>query len=266
MPKVTPPPYPKLLTVDGWNKTKGLIARIKKVKTGVSEELTKVKAKFDAIKWDDLIINKMIPENERLTAKRCEEVLRAYLEKYHPIFKKLEEEYFTLSGFLKKKADDFEKDKDMKQFSKGLREMSEAANKFRYAVAWGTISSENQKWMEERKALALVADKQKAESVSRLKEIIYGALKAANEAKSQKLTASTYERPYWSQNLRGIGAQIKLAAPHLPPNVAKQLLIVNKEVANLWNQNGMPSTEEIPARLLVDIEKLTKFKQAIDQA
>jgi hypothetical protein len=265
MPKVVPPEYPKLLTVAGWDKTKGLIARVKKIKTGVTEELKKTKALFDAVKWDELELSKTIPATEILTAKRCEEYLRAYLEKHQPTFKKLETAFDDLERFLKKKADEFGKDEKTKPFVKGVKEMAEAAHKFAFAVAWGTVSSENQKWIEDRKTMALKADKQKSESVKGLKNIIYGAVKAANEAKSGKLTKATYERPYWSEHLRGIGAQVKLAAPHLPTEVAKELLVVLKEVATLWNDKNLPDDKEVPARILVDIEKLNKFKAAIDK-
>jgi len=265
MPPIKAPEYPKALTVAGWDKTKGLIARIKKVKTGVSEELTKTKKVFDAVPWGvPLSIGGLVPEGKRLTEKDCKDILRAYLEKHHPTFKKLEETVFLLSAFLKKKASDFEQDKDMKQFSKGLKEMAEVANKFTYAIAWGTVSEDNQKWIRERQEAAAKADKQKTEAVSRLKELVNGAIKAAGEAKSNKITAKEYERPYWSENLRGIGAQIKLAAPHLDPAIAKQLLVVLKDVTNLWSQSGMPTDDKlVPARLAKDIEILNKFKVAV---
>ena len=263
MPKVTPPKYPKELTISGWNKTKGLIARVKKIKTGVSEELTDAKAAFDKIKWDDLQIGKMIPEGERLTAAAGEKYLRAYLEKYQPVFKALELKFYELSQFLKKKSGEFAKDKDTKSFAKGVMEMSEAANKFTYAVAWGTVSSENQLWMTERIKQAKVAEKQAAEAGTRLSQMIDDAIKATKEAQSGKLDSNSYERPFWSQHLRGIGAQIKLAAPHLNPEVAKKLLVVNKKVATLWNDKSLPTTEEIPNRLKKDLEMLNEFKSAM---
>jgi hypothetical protein len=265
MPKILAPEYPKALTVDGWNKTKGLIARIKKIKTGVSEELTKAKKEFDKVPWGEkLSIGQYVPEGKRLTEQDCKDILRTYLENIHPTFKKLEETFHTLSAFLKKKGNEFASDKDMKQFSKGLLDMAEVANKFTYRIAWGTVSEDNQKWIRERQEAAAKSDKQKKEAVTRLAELINVALKAAQNAKSSKLDKSSYVAPYWNENLRGIGAQIKLAAPHLDPTVAKQLLVLNKEVANIWSEKGMPKTDEdVPKHIDKDIEMLKKFVEAV---
>lgn len=43
------PEYPVELTVKYWDKKKGLIARVSKVKTGITEELKKTQKLFEAI-------------------------------------------------------------------------------------------------------------------------------------------------------------------------------------------------------------------------
>jgi hypothetical protein len=148
MPVAALPPYPKSLTTASWDKAKGLIARISKVKTDVTEELQAAERAFKAAPFGELNVSPLVL-NKSLDLKGLKQVQDDYLRKYQPRFRALELVFYDLSQTFKKKAAEFEADPKLKQLAPALKTMSADANKFTYAVAWGTVSSPNQKYLQD---------------------------------------------------------------------------------------------------------------------
>ena len=147
-----------------------------------------------------------------------------------------------------------------------LKLMSTDANKFTYAVAWGTVSAENQRYLQDRIDSKVAEVKQRAQALPNMKKSIDNAKKAVEAAKKDaKLNLSTYERPLWSQSLRGIGAQIALAGrsdPAIPPLFAVPMGVAKK----LWADGNKPAKEtDLPARLKKDLDLVEDFKAIADK-
>ena len=159
MPKVTAPTLPASLTVSYWDKAKGILARITKVKTGVTEELKAAKAALDKAPFGELNIFPQL-DGKNIDAAGLRKIQDDYLRKYHPQFKALESVFWDLGQFLNKKAKEFEADDKTKKFAPALMVMGSDANKFSYAVAWGTVSSENQQYLQ-----TAINDRTKAEKL-----------------------------------------------------------------------------------------------------
>jgi glutaredoxin-related protein len=259
MAKVVPPAYPEALTVKFWDKAKGVLARISKVKTGITEELEKAKAEFDKVDWAELQTNEFLTRYRRkqgaMFPEEAESLFRQYLEVNHPRFKKLEATFSDLSSFLKKKASTFEADPKTEKFAKAVLVMADAANKFTYAVAFGTVSSANQaEWTKVREE-AVKIEQQWKDARAGIKTLILDAEKAVKSAISKKVNLAGYNK-MWSQNLRGIGAQVVMGG--LKDEFAPAMNRVKKE----WSQSGLPSKEsDVAPQLERDLEHVIFYKK-----
>ena len=262
MPNVTPPPYPKSLTTASWDKAKGVIARISKVKTGVTEELKAAGKAFDAAPFAALNVSPLVL-NKTFDVKGLKQLQDDWLRKYQPQFKSLESVFYDLSQTLKKKAGDFDKDSSLKKFSPVLTLMANDANKFTYAVAWGTVSSPNQRYLQDMIDGQIKTEKMWAEAGKKLKTTIDVASSKANAYKSKTPDLTAY-RKFWTEELRGIGAQIAMAAKNDPNVVARYaapMTIAKKQ----WADASLPKKDgEVAEQIKKDIELLKKFKTISD--
>lgn len=182
MPKVQPPPYPSALTVAAWNKAKGILARIKQIETGITKELQAAAKQFNDAPWKALDVTVIVAEENKrkmpagLTVQDLETIQRDYLQTYQPTFKQLQGRFAELHTFLKDKAVSLAQDDATKGFAKAVELMAEEANKFTYAVAWGTVSSDNQKWLtlmlENKKKEVAIRAKAKEDLVSMIDKAI----------------------------------------------------------------------------------------------
>jgi hypothetical protein len=264
MPVATPPPYPKSLTTASWDKAKGLIARISKVKTGVTEELQKAEKAFKAAPFAELNVSPLVL-NKSLDLKGLKQVQDDYLRKYQPKFKALELVFYDLSQTFKKKAAEFEADPKLKQFAPALKTMSADANKFTYAVAWGTVSTPNQKYLQDMITSQEKSEKQWASAKADLKKLIDKAASEVTKAISAKLSAKDYVARFWSENLRGIGAQIAMAS-RSDPGVKVAFDAPFRQAAKLWAQNSLPSKDDqVPEQLKKDQVLIRQFKVISDR-
>lgn len=262
MPAVTPPPYPKSLTTASWDKSKGIIARISQIKTGVTEQLQTASRAYAAAPFGELNASKLLLEKE-FDLKGLKQLQDDWLRKFHPQFKKLEGVFYDLSMTLKQKAGDFEKDDKLKKFSPILKLMADDANKFTYAVAWGTVSETNQRVLQDAIDNRIKVEKMWADAAKRLKTLIDTASSEANKYKSKPPTVKEY-RDFWSENLRGIGAQIAMAAKSDPGIVARYsapMAIARKQ----WADSALPTKDDkVAEQIKADIELLKKFKTISD--
>jgi hypothetical protein len=263
MVKVVPPPYPEALTVKFWDKAKGLLARVTKVKTGITEELQAARKVYDDAPWQLVGVNEFLTKHRKkqgaMFPDEADALFYEYLQTVQPHFKKLEMRYVDLSNFLKKKAGEFEQDDKTAKFAGPLRAMADAANKFTYAVAWGTVSSPNQAEWVKLKSEAAKVKKQWDDARGGIKDLILKADKAVKTAKGKKTDLKAYNA-MWSENLRGIGAQIAMAG--LREEFAAPMKLVAKE----WSQAGLPKKEEDVAPQLVRDEKhIEAFKKIANE-
>jgi hypothetical protein len=263
MPAVTPPPYPKSLTTASWDKAKGVIARISKVKTGVTELLKAAEAEYKKAPFADVNIAPTLLNTPNASSADLKKIQDDYLRKYQPQFKKLEGVFYDLSQDLKKKASQFEADEKLKKFAPALTLMANDANKFTYAVAWGTVSSDNQKYLQNSINERVKAEKMWADAAKNLKTMIDKASKAVDKYKSKPPTADEYNA-MWKEELRGIGAQIAMASKN-DPTVKAKFDAPFKVAAKQWAQSALPSkNEQTAAQIKKDIELLKQFKAISD--
>lgn len=267
MPDIAQPDFPKSLTTSSWDKAKGLIARISGVKTGVTEELESVakayKASASAFKNLNVFTACSDIAKRDGTLADYKKLQDDYLRKLQPEFKKLEGAFYDLSETLKKKAREFENDEKLKKFAPVLTLMANDANKFTYAVAWGTVSSSNQRYLQDLIDNRTKADKQWAEAAGNVKKLIETAYKGLNSYKNKPPKLSEYD-VFLRGDLRGIGAQIAMAAKG-DPSFKEKYAAPLKIAATLWAQKSMPKEGEIAARILEDFDLVKKFKAIADR-
>ena len=134
------PPYPPSLTVKFWDKAKGLSS----VKTGVTELLQACESQFKKAPWEVTSVSQLAA-----IKLRGPEALANFKSEYHrtnqPIFRKLQSDFANLSIDLAKKGKEFGVDPKRSKYAPILQKMSVDADKFTYAVAWGTVSDRVQK-------------------------------------------------------------------------------------------------------------------------
>lgn len=262
MPAVTPPPYPKTLTTASWDKAKGIIARISKVQTGVTEELQAAVKAYNAAPFAELNVAPLLL-NKTFDVKGLKQLQDDYLRKYQPQFKKLEEVFYDLSRTMKQKAADFEKDGSLKKFSPVLKLMADDANKFTYAVAWGTVSAPNQRFLQDAIDSQIKVAKMWAEAGKRLKTMIDKAWSGANGYRSKPPKLDEYKK-FWKEELRGIGAQIAMAAKSDPTIIARYAAPMNI-AKKQWADGNLPTKDDkIADQIKDDIDLLKKFKAISD--
>lgn len=130
MPAPKPPAYPKLLTKDGWNKKKGIVARIKDdVPTGIGAAAEAAEDAWYKVKWQEVDYTIGKPGNGRPEAvTHIEEFRRELPRKYRAATK---EAVDALSELLKKATSavaPLTKAKHTKA-AKGAKEIAQAAAK-----------------------------------------------------------------------------------------------------------------------------------------
>ncbi len=246
------PEYPDELTVKYWEKKKGLLARISKIKTGITEELKKTKKLFEQIDWFAMDIHRYTKGT--YDRKGLEKALKECVEATGDAVQAAYKGMRALEIFLTDKASELKKDKKTAGFSDDVSEMADAARKFSFMIAPGTLSDQI---MVEYK-ICLKSVEVKEQLLSQLgktfKVYVAKAIKAVREAKQQPMTVPDYAE-LWSEHLRGIGATCKGIIGEYP-----ELKEPLKIAATQWGENCVPGkAEEIPELLEKDLELLTQF-------
>ena len=268
MPAVASPPYPQSLTVGYWNKAKGLIARISKVKTGITEELQKADKAFKNAPFKEVDVDAQIKDvlakSKGQQKKALEQFQDEYLRKYQPIFRGLQTVYSDLAMTLTQKVAEFEKDEKLQKFAPAVKVMADAADKFTYAVSWGTVSDSNTKELTLKIAYAGESDKVYGNALQKIKDIIATATSDLNGYKTKPPTASKYHSPFWNQVLRNIGVYIN-TAEKVTPGVKAKFAAPMKAAGERWIESKMPKKdEEVPDLIKQDILLVAKFKAISD--
>lgn len=246
------PEYPTELTVKYWNKKKGLLARISKVKTGITEELNKTEKLFDAIPWNKLNLHEHLSlqynrDDVEVAMKKLQsETTKPVTAAYHGMR--------DLENFLTNKAKEMAREDKTKGFAKDVEGMADAAKKFSFAIAPGTLSDTVLAQREE----ALNSIKVKEDLIAKQGKVFKGyvvtALKATIAAQNKPMTTSDYVS-HWSENLRGIGAACKVVAKDFP-ELQKPL----KTAGTQWAQDNLPDDDEAVAKQLkADLVLLKEF-------
>jgi hypothetical protein len=252
------PPYPPSLTVQSWDKVKGLLARVFGAKTGVTELLAAAKKSFDDMPWEAATSLGQLAEYKRQGPEAIKQFQKNYNGTYQPKFRKLQTTYATLCSDLAEKAKAFEEDPKLVKFAPVLKKMSEDANRFTYAVSWPTVSDGMQKEI-------LIIEKDFAERAKlaqeRLKSVgpaLEKVIKKLGEFKKAPPTPRDYASLF-AQYHRLPGTYIGVASKDLPEikPVFKDFL---KYAAENWTQE--PAAKTDMAKLVkADLEMLHKAKE-----
>lgn len=259
MPAFRKPEYPKSLTTSDWSKHKGVLAKIMRVKTGVTEELTATRRLFDAVPWDKLDLTLYVPhragkaELDAAMKKLNADTVKAITAAYHSMR--------DLSGKLKSKAGEYGKNAKTKETAKQLLKMADDANKFSYAIAPGTISDPISK--EYDRYVADIAKKEQVLANQRgiFKTYVSKALVAVQGAMTKPMTATDYKENLWSEHLRGFGAAAKVLIADYP-GLKSPMQIAMKQ----WMQDALPKNDPaVPAQLKKDFDLLRQFNQFASQ-
>lgn len=194
MTKIAIPPYPVSLTVQSWDKAKGLIARISGVKTGVTELLQAAQKQFKDAPWSEATNDEVVAEISRGGLQPLQEWHKDYAARLHPKFRALQTTYANLSSTLAEKAQAFEKDEKLAKFAPVLKKMSEDANKFTYAVSWPTVSDGVNKAVLNRTQQLQERKKKAGEYVSQMEGALDKVIKKLDEFDKKPPTPAQYEK------------------------------------------------------------------------
>ena len=199
-----------------------------------------------------------------METKELKEFQDQYLRNYQPIFKNLSATFYSLSEFLKEKSSEFENDEKLKKFAPAVTVMAEEANKFSYAVAWGTVSDKNTKELTQRIKNAEESDKIYSNALAKIKPTIDKSHELLKGYKTKPPTAKAYATPFWNTYLRNIGVYIATAETRKPGLKAK-FAVPLKTAAMQWAQKSLPQEDEdVPEQIKKDVVLVTKFKAISD--
>ncbi len=259
---VVRPPYPPSLTVKSWEKAKGLIARISGVKTGITELLVKAEKEFHNAPWDEALSTKPLA---KVKSQGLEALKKWHVEnniKYSPVFRKLQATYADLSHELNQKARNFESDPKLAKFAPVLKKMADDANKFTYAVAWGTVSST----LGKEVVLGEKALEERAKKANeRIKLIIPTLEKIENKfAEYKKGPPTTKEYAgLFAQYQRMPGTYIATVAKDLPE--LKEVFGRFLAYADKHWRVEPPAKTDMKKRVAEDLVEVEKCKKLVEQ-
>lgn len=246
MPAVEKPDYPDALTSKHWKKKKGLLARISKVKTGITEELKEAQDLFDDVSWDKLDLQKYL--SGRYNREQLEQAMQQLREDTSDKVSKAYKGMRSLENFLKDKAKEMEKNEKTKKFAEDVEEMAEAAKKFSFVLAPGTLSEPITAEYNEAVIGLNTREQVMQKTNATFKKYVRTALDATEEGIEKGMTAQFYTTEYWSQNLRGIGTFAGKVAENHP-----ELKEPMQRAALLWVQSALPNNDhEVAGQLLKD--------------
>lgn len=263
MVALKPPKYPPTLTTQSWDKAKGLMARVARGHTGVSDELKKAAKAFMDAPWFDL------PDPPEEDERSEEELAKLEKEKARikVKFDNLQVVFEELSEFLAKSAKTYEKDKLMKQAVEALKTMAENAQDLSGQVAWKVLAEEYEEALAEAEEEAKAATKDEASAIAVLKKLIdNAATRCKNLARENPAPGVNKYKEFKRLKLRGIKIQVD--------NVAKFRKTTNydlkdalAEARKSWADSvPLPKpTDNIKARLKKDADLLKKFKDKVDK-
>jgi len=250
--------FPKSLTVKDWDKQKSALAKLFAKPTGISDELTKVKEKFDAVDWQKMAIHERMPQGRAANAEKLEEIKDLILKEQTKELKAAYQGFRDLASFLSNKAKELGKKgtKVPDATCKHIEEMSKEADKFSFSIALGTISDLIMKDYQDYKA-----DMEKAR-IARLNgaKTAIGYLASTIKIGSTGAikTVSDYEN-YWSEHVRGIGTGLAILVVDYPG-----LAPLINQAKKQWSQDNKPKNDgEVPKAVAGTLELAKGMAAAI---
>jgi hypothetical protein len=253
MSAVKKPDYPEALTVKYWNKKKGVLARISKVKTGITEQLEKAHDLFEDVPWEKLDLHAYLPG--RYDRDQLDAALQRLKEETSDKVNKAYKGMRSLENFLHDKAEDLEKNEKTKKFAEDVEEMSKAAKKFSFTLAVGTLSEPITAAYNQ----AVIGLNTRAQVMGKtnetFKKYVRTALDATEEGLEKGMSAQFYTTEHWPQNLRGIGTFAGKVAENHP-----ELKEPMQRAAQYWVQSALPKNDQaVPAQLEKDRDVLQDY-------
>jgi len=253
------PPYPESLKVKTWEKAKGIAAWMSSRNTGVTALLEKAEKAFKSAPWE-ATADEPLAEQYRRGPEALEEFLRQHHQKYQPAFRQLQASFADLSSDLKSKAKELEKDEKVAKFAALVAKMAEDANKFTYAVAWGSVSDQLQKEAIRLRANFAERKKKIHEHLSKVEPAIEKVIHKLESFKDAPPTTKAY-KDLFPQYHRLPGTYISVAAKDAP-----ELKVTFKDFLQYGSDNwtNEPSAKTDMKKLIeADLKVLKKAKEQV---
>lgn len=256
------PPYPPSLTVKSWEKCKGIIARISGAKTGVTEMLKKAEKQFNDAPWEKATAISQLAEEQRKGPEAIKLFHRNLSNTYQPKFRELQQVYADLTIDLAQKAKTLESDPKLVKFAPVLKKMSEDANKFTFAVSWGTVSDRVQKEILKIQEMFAERAKKARSHIEKIGPAIDKVINKLNEFKNNPPTPNAYEKLFSAYH-RLPGTFIGVASKDIP-EVGTTFKEYMTYASNNWTKEPAPKTD-MAKMVKKDIEVLENAKKLIDK-
>lgn len=192
------PPYPDELTNKGWQKAKGLIAKMAG-ETGMGDQLKKLEAAYGDVEWRKLQLYLNCPQGGKRTLPSIQTAFDDAL-KQGPKLKILESTCREVEKAAKDLSAKWSKDKKIPASSvKTADAIEAAAKKLSYATAMGTVSDALTKEKSELEDQLQVLAAEYTKLNEKLKKYVNG-FQAAVQGKTLKDYGVI-----WKEHIRGVG-------------------------------------------------------------
>jgi len=208
------PAYPAILTDATWQKKKGAIAKVAG-KTGVGDAMKAAdKAYADVLKNQrQMEIYTYLPNATQITKEGIDAALKSVVAYYNAnVEGDVRKKVIALRDAAKKTAEKWEKNKLIpKDSAKYARDVEKAADFFMVSLNKNTVLPSFQ--AEHKAALEANAKARKVveDAAGKLKPYILAVAKGMKTVK----TTDDFERPFWGNDIRGIGTVLPLVAKPL---------------------------------------------------
>lgn len=244
------PEFPALLKSGEWQKHKGVIAKISKETnvTGLGKALDAIEAAYGKVGWDAFDIAVRMPQGKAATLEALDKVHKAAVAEFKnlDVLDSLSREVERLAPTVaaKFKANPLVPKSSVEYVVK----VGDAAKKFSFAVARGTISDQ---------VIALVADYKEAmqKAADKRKETLSIFTKALdtviNGIESQKTKSAMIA--FWGKDIRNVGTQFPNAVMVYPELKGKY---ADWKKEN--DQKNMPKEDKDVAAYAKKIKKLAQ--------
>ncbi|MDT8345206.1 MAG: hypothetical protein RQ752_12350 [Thermohalobaculum sp.] len=249
--------YPAILTDATWQKKKGAIAKIAG-KTGVGDAMKAAdKAYSDVLKNQrQMEIYTYLPNATQITKEGIDAALKSVVAYYNAnVEGEVRKKVIALRDAAKKTAEKWEKNKLIpKDSAKYARDVEKAADSFMVSINKNTVlpsfSAEHKVAIEANaKARKVVED-----ATKKLKPYLVAVAKGMKTVS----TKDDFERPFWSNDIRGVGTVLPLVAKSL--GLETEL----KEWRKIASQPFLPADDsEVPEKMKEIAPVLKKIAAAV---
>jgi len=249
------PEFPALLKSGEWQKHKGIIAKISKETqvTGLGKALDAIETAYVKVGWDAFDIAVRMPQGKGATAEALDKVHKTALAQYKNL-DALDSLARDVERLAPQVVANFKTITLMpKSSTEYVAKVGEAAKKFSYSVARGTISEQVEAMVADFKTAMEKAENKRKETLSIFTKALDTVIAGIEAQKTKSAMIA-----FWGKDIRNVGTQFPNAVMVFP-----QLKDKYAEWKKENDQKNMPKEDKDVAAYAKKIKKLAEVVKGL---